>query len=245
MINKATQSFFWPTLRQDIIDTKANCQIGMPSPNPAPPTTTPEDLASPFSHLSMGFFQVEANYLAIADQHANWLSVFRLGRNNSVTIIKILRWYYDRLGTAKEISSDGAKTFCSEAIKTFLRHRGVTPKVPSASHPRANKQTQLAVQTAKRLVTGSLGPQGTLAPISSLKLSCSIATLLKLSTDSAQHGSSLATSPIAAFQLSTSLRGKLTSRSELRLSPSHQGPDFKDRLALDPNLPPRLPLPTA
>ena len=88
----------------------------------------------------MGFFQVEANHLAIADRYTNWLSVFRLDRNDSATIIKIIRWYFDRWGAAKEITSDGAKAFCSEAIKTSLRHRGVTHKVPSAYHPRANKQ---------------------------------------------------------------------------------------------------------
>ena len=78
----------------------------------------------------MGSFQIEANYLAIADRHTNWLSVFRLDRNDSATIIKILCCYFDRWGTAKEIMSDGAKAFCSEATETFLRHRGDTHKVP-------------------------------------------------------------------------------------------------------------------
>ena len=37
---------------------------------------------------------------------------------------------------------------------------GVTHKISSAYYPRANERTKLAVKTDKRLVTGSLGPQG-------------------------------------------------------------------------------------
>ena len=88
-----------------------------------------EDLAQPFSHLYIGFFQ-ETSYLAIADLHTDWLSVFRLNKNNSATIIQILRWYVDRLGAAKEITSEGGKAFCSEAMETFLQHRGVTHNIP-------------------------------------------------------------------------------------------------------------------
>ena len=129
MMNKATQSSFWPTLCQDIINTKANCQTCRPLSNPASPTPAPEDLAQPFSNLSIRSFRVETKYLAIADQHTNWLAVFRLDRNESATIIKILRWYFDRWCAAKEITSHGAKAFCSEAMETFLRHR-VTLSLP-------------------------------------------------------------------------------------------------------------------
>ena len=68
----------------------------------------------------MGFFQVEANYLAIADRYTNWLSVFCLDKNDSANIITILRRYFTRWGAAKEITPGGASAFCSEATKTFL-----------------------------------------------------------------------------------------------------------------------------
>ena len=65
MLTKATQSLFWPGLRQDIINIKAQCQDCMymlPS-NPAPPPQAPMEPDFPFSHLCMDLFQVEATYL--------------------------------------------------------------------------------------------------------------------------------------------------------------------------------------
>ena len=130
--------------------------------NPALPPTAPEDPGFPFSYLCMGVFQVEANYLAIADRYTNWLSVFRLDKNDSDNIITVLRRYFARWVAAKEITSDGASAFCSEAMETFLCRWGVTHKVFLAYYTKATKRTELAVKTAKALVTGSLGPQGTL-----------------------------------------------------------------------------------
>ena len=121
MRTKAT--LFWPKLRQDVIDIRAHCQdcMYMSPSNPAPPPTAPADPDFPFSHLCMDFFQVEATYLATADHHTNWLSVFRLAKDDSAHIIAVLRQYFIRWGAAKEITSDGASVFCSEAMESFLR----------------------------------------------------------------------------------------------------------------------------
>ena len=93
MLTKATQSLFWPGLRQDIINIKAQCQDCMymlPS-NPAPPSQAPMEPDFPFSHLCMYFFQVEATCLAVADCYTNWLSVFRLAKDDSAHVIEVLR----------------------------------------------------------------------------------------------------------------------------------------------------------
>ena len=110
----------------------------------------------------MVFFQVEANYLAIAVRNTDWLSVFCLDKDDSAKTITVLHQYFIRWDAAKEITSDGASAFCSEAMETFLRRWGVTHKVSSAYYPRANKRAKLVVKVAKRIVTGILGPHGTL-----------------------------------------------------------------------------------
>ena len=44
----------------------------------------------------MDFFQVEATYLAIVDRYTNWLSVFRLAKDDSANFIEVLRRYFAR-----------------------------------------------------------------------------------------------------------------------------------------------------
>ena len=44
----------------------------------------------------MDFFQVEATYLAIADRYSNWLSIFRLPKDDSANIITTLHQYFTR-----------------------------------------------------------------------------------------------------------------------------------------------------
>ena len=77
--------------------------------------------------------------------------MFRLDKDDLANIITVLCQYFAKWGAAKEITSDGASAFCSEAMETFLRRWGVTHKVSSAYYPRANKRTELAVKTSKRL----------------------------------------------------------------------------------------------
>ena len=123
MLTKATQSLFWPRLRQDIINTRAHCQdcMYMSPSNPAPPPQAPTEPDFPFSPLRMDFFQVEATYLAIAERYTNWLSVFRLAKDHSAHIIEVLCQYFARWRAAKEITSNGASVLCSEAMDAFIR----------------------------------------------------------------------------------------------------------------------------
>jgi hypothetical protein len=164
MLARAGQSLFWPDLRQDVIDLRAHCQecIYWAPSNPAMPPHQPIEPDFPFSHIVMDFFQVEATYLAIADRYSNWLSIFRLAKDDSAHVIEVLRSYFSRWGVAREITNDGASVLTSVAVKDFLARWGVKQRVSSAYYPRANKRSELAVKAAKRLIMGNLGPRGTL-----------------------------------------------------------------------------------
>ena len=164
MLAKAAQSLFWPSLKQDLIDLRAHCRdctYAAPS-NPAEPPQPPVQPDFPFSHICMDFFQVDATYLAMADRYSNWLSIFKLAKDDSYHIIEVLRQYFTRWGIAKEVTSDGAAVFTSAAIQDFFARWGVSHRVSSAYYPRANKRAEVAVKAAKRLVMGNLGPKGTL-----------------------------------------------------------------------------------
>ena len=130
--------------------------------NPAPPPEQPVQPDFPFSHICMDFFQADHTYLAMADRYSNWLSIFRLAKDDSAHIINVLRQYFARWGVAKEITSDGAPVFTSSAMEDFLSRWGVKHRVSSAYYPRANKRAELAVKSAKRLIRGNLGPRGSL-----------------------------------------------------------------------------------
>ena len=164
MMARATQSLFWPSLRQDVLDLRAHCKeciYSAPS-NPAPPPEAPVQPDFPFSHICMDFFQVEATYLAISDRYTNWLSVFRLPKDDSANVIAVLRRYFARWGVAQEVTSDGASVLCSAAMEQFLARWGVTHRISSSYYPRGNKRSELGVKAAKRLIMGNLGPKGTL-----------------------------------------------------------------------------------
>ena len=72
MLSRASQSLFWPVMKQDIITTRAHstpCTRQAPS-NPNQPPEPPIQPDFPFSHCCMDFFMVEGiRYLAPVDRY--------------------------------------------------------------------------------------------------------------------------------------------------------------------------------
>jgi hypothetical protein len=116
----------------------------------------------PFSHIVADFFDLDGTYLAMADRYSNWLSVFRLKKDDSANIITTLRQYFARWGVPENFTSDGASVFTSVAVRDFFDRWGVEQRVSSAYYARANKRAEVAVKSAKRLVMDNLGPKGSL-----------------------------------------------------------------------------------
>ena len=165
MLSRATQSVFWPGMKQDIITTRAHCIpcTKIAPSNPEQPPHPPVQPDFPFSHCCMDFFTVEGrNYLALVDRYTGWLSVFQLAKDDSSHVITTLREYFSRWGIAQELTSDGASVFTSAECKSFFHRWGVKHRVSSAYYPRANKRGELAVKSAKRMIMENLGPAGQL-----------------------------------------------------------------------------------
>ena len=165
MLSRAAQSVFWPNMTQEVTATRAHCTPctrAAPS-NPSMPPSPPVQPDFPFSHVCMDFFEVNGQtYLAMVDRYTAWLSVFCLAKDNSSNVIAALRQYFTRWGVCKQLTSDGASVFTSVAIKDFFYRWGVQHRVSSAYYPRANKRSEVAVKSAKRLIMENLGPKGQL-----------------------------------------------------------------------------------
>ena len=164
MLSRASQSVFWPNLKAAVIAHRESCSscIHRAPSQPAPPPTAPTQPDFPFSHVVVDFFQLDATYLAMADRYSNWLSIFRLQKDDSANVMQTFRRYFARWGVAKNVTSDGASVFTSQAMKDFFERWGVEHRVSSAYYPRANKRAEVAVKSAKRLVMDNLGPRGSL-----------------------------------------------------------------------------------
>ena len=78
------------------VGTPPHSCIRRVSSNPAGPPADPIQPDFPFSHVVADFFEVDTPYLAIADRYSNWLSVFKLPKDDSANLIKVLRQYFAR-----------------------------------------------------------------------------------------------------------------------------------------------------
>ena len=165
MFSRASQSLFWPNMRQEIMATRSlctPCTKSAPS-NPNLPPEQPVQPDFPFSHCCMDFFAVEGKtYLALVDRYTGWLSILCLAKDDSNHVIAALREYFARWGVAKLLTSVGASVFTSVQYKDFFSRWGVIHRVLSAYYPRANKRREVAVKSAKRLIMENLGPKGQL-----------------------------------------------------------------------------------
>ena len=72
----------------------------------------------------MDFFHLVSTYLAIMDQFLDWLSIFKLPKDNSDEVIKILRGYFANWGIQKEASTDGLEELCFRETQGFLVQDG-------------------------------------------------------------------------------------------------------------------------
>ena len=80
--------------------------------------------------------------------------MFKLPKDDSANVIKVLRQYFPRWGVPKNFTLDGAAVFTSGAMRTFFDRWGVEQRVASAYYPWANKGAEVAVKLAKMLSDG-------------------------------------------------------------------------------------------
>ena len=69
---------------------------------------------------------------------------------------------FQSYGTPEELGSDGGPPFTSLPFIQFLQVWAVKHRLSSAAYPQSNGQAELAVKSAKRIISGNSGAQGLL-----------------------------------------------------------------------------------
>ena len=165
MFARASNSFYWPGMKSDLIRHRAeciSCVTNAPS-NPSSPPLAYQHPSYPFHSVCSDFFSVNnISYNAIVDRYSGWLSLFSLAKDDSAHVINVLRSYFCRWGIPVELTTDGASVFVSYEMEQFLLRYGVKHRVSSAYYPRGNKRSEVAVKSGKRLIMDNLASNGSL-----------------------------------------------------------------------------------
>ena len=122
-------------------------------------------LELPFQQIVMDLFHVgHVAYLACADRLTGWLILYHLKPGHATTskLMSICRHLFQTYGTPDELSTDGGPPFTSSIFQEFFQTWCVTHRLSSVAYSQSNGQAELAVKTAKRIVNGNTGPQGSL-----------------------------------------------------------------------------------
>ena len=160
---RASQSVWWPGLKEEIAKRRAACQSctkAAPSQPALPPVPPPrpdypmQQICSDIAHFS------GHTYLVIVDRFSNWPSVYKAA--GSKGLVKALRWHFIAHGAAEELSSDGGPEYTALVTEQFLRRWGVAHRQSSAYHPHANLRAELGVKVVKRMLRENISPQGDL-----------------------------------------------------------------------------------
>ena len=129
------------------------------------PINPTQSLDWPFHQIVMDLFYVgNHGYLACANRLTGWPILYHLthGQANASRLISICRDIFQSYGAPEELSSDGRPPFTSLPFTKFLRDWAVKHWLSSAAYPHSNGQAELAVKSAKRIISGNTRTQGSL-----------------------------------------------------------------------------------
>ena len=158
---RASQSVWWPGMKDQIARRRAACQgctQAAPSQPSLPPVRPPspdypmQQICSDIAHYS------GHTYVVIVDRFSNWPSVYKSQRAEG--LVKALRWHFIAHGAAEEISSDGGPEYTATETEQFLKRWGVAHRLSSAYHPHANLRAELGVKIVKRMLRENISPNG-------------------------------------------------------------------------------------
>lgn len=163
---RARTSVYWPGIKLAIDKRRSQCRAcdRMTPSAPAQPLIQHRTPEYPYQLTVADYFHHMGNkYLVYADRYTgNLVIVQTTNDSGGRTLISHLRTLFSDWGTPDEFSTDGGPPFNSFEVKNFLRRWGVNSNLSSAYYPQSNGRAELAVKTAKRLITDNTGPNGRL-----------------------------------------------------------------------------------
>ena len=169
MQNRAQSCVFWPGITGDISKTRASCSIcaSMAPSQPHMPPTEPIVPEFPFQAIVGDYFELAGTkFLVIVDRFTGWPHVVRAKFSTEAAgsrgLIRCLRQVFATFGAPDELSSDGGPEFTAADTEAFLKQWGVHHRISSAHDPQANGRAEVGVKSMKRLLSGNVGPDGSL-----------------------------------------------------------------------------------
>ena len=164
---RANESVYWPGMDVSIRSIRANCmECSTIAPSqPREPIIQTQSPEGPFQQIVMDIFYIgDCTYLTCADRLTGWLILYHLvsGHATSTKLMSICRQLFQIYGASEELSTDGGPPFTSSTFQEFLKTWCVRHRLSSVAYPQSNGQAELAVKTAKRIVKGNTGSQGSL-----------------------------------------------------------------------------------
>ena len=156
----ARERFFWPNLDAAIRQLRLRCrQCNENAPSqPAEAMILSQSPEFPFQHVVTDFAEIAGyDYLVYADRYSGWLEVAKLRDKTWKAVHQaFLAWF--SFGVPEEVACDGGPPFNSAAFDSFLQRWDIRKRQSSAYYPQSNGRAEVAVKSAKRILTGNVNP---------------------------------------------------------------------------------------
>ena len=164
----ANDTVYWPGMNAPIRNFRANCPtcatIALSQPGETIIMTPAPEW--PFQQIVMDIFHVDhVAYLTCVDRLTAWLILYHLKPDHATTSIKLCSSVgacSKHTASPEELSTDGRPPFTSSIFQEFLQTWRVRRRLSSVAYSQSNDRAELTVKTAKWIVNGNTGPQGSL-----------------------------------------------------------------------------------
>ena len=118
----------------------------------------------PFQQICANFFVLHSHtYLIIADRYSGWITIYHFKwRSHHFIYWKDLQSAVHHFWVPDELSTNGGLKFTPNSFKTFLKIWGVQHQKSSVEYSQPNGRAKVAVKSAKRIIYGNTGTNGSL-----------------------------------------------------------------------------------
>lgn len=138
MLNRASQSLYWPGMVADIRNRRLNCERcnELASSQPKEPIILTDPPVYPFQKICADYFSLgQHSYLTVVDRFTSWIMVYHFADQATADeLISVCRGIFQAYGAPAEIATDGdlnslhadLKYFSSNGGSIIVSHRPTT-----------------------------------------------------------------------------------------------------------------------
>jgi len=156
LLQRASESVFWPGLRRRLEEKCLSCEacVKVERKQPKEPLIPYPVPPFPFHTIGMDLFHLLGkDYLLVVDYLTKWPVVKSLPSDTtSKSITQCLKEVFADFGRPEVVISDNGPQFSGYDFKTFCSIRGIRHKTSSPLHPSGNGQVERAVGTIKGMM---------------------------------------------------------------------------------------------